>query len=402
MNIYIGRQPIYNSKLNLIGYELLFRNSQDNKAIFTDANAATSDVIVNSCIEIGLTRLVGNRLAYINITRDFIVRRNELLLPKNNIVLEVLEDIECDDEVLIGLKDLKKQGYTIALDDFVLNDNNQQFLHYADIIKLDIKSYDDQSLANIAREIKKSNIKILAEKIEDKDEYELCVSLGFDQFQGYFLSKPQIIKGKKISNNKLNLLRLLASIQSPSVTVKEQENIIGRDISLSYGLLRYINSSAFNLTKKIGSVREAVMLLGIQNIRKWATVLSLGQLSDCPTPLLLTSMTRARMCESLAKEIDNKQSDACFTAGLFSPLDAIMKTSMEEIMSHLPLSEKISMALLSHEGDIGKILKLSLAWEQNRWNEILEPNIDKSRIQELYLDAIEFGEATMSELTRAA
>ncbi len=404
MDIYIGRQPIYNNQLDLIGYELLFRNSRDNQAVFNNPNAATSDVIIHSCLEIGLNRLVGDRLAYINITRDFIVHRDELLLPKGNIVLEILEDIECDDEVLVGLKDLKEKGYTIALDDFMLNNDNKKILPYADIIKLDILDYDEQSLANAVTKIKQYNKKILAEKIENKDEYDLCVKLGFDQFQGYFLSKPQIIQGKKIAHNKLNLLRLLASLQNPNVTVCDQEKIISHDVALSYSLLRYINSSAFYLPKKIESIRQAVILLGHQNIKKWATVLSLGRLNDCPSPLLLTSVIRARMCELLAGELEYSQQNACFTAGLFSTLDAIMSTNMEEIITHLPLSQEITLALLTKEGDIGNILKLSLAWEENNWYEQHIPAIaiNKTRMQELYLDAIEFGESTLSELALAA
>ncbi len=404
MDIYVGRQPIYNNQLDLVGYELLFRNNRNNQAVFNDPNEATSDVIINSCLEIGLNRLVGDRLAYINITRDFIVNRDELLLPKNNIVLEILEDIKCDDEVLAGLKDLKKKGYTIALDDFILNNDNEKFLLYADIIKLDIHDYDEQSLANAVTKIKQYNKKILAEKIETKDEYEFCVKLGFDQFQGYFLSKPQIIQGKKIAHNKLNLLRLLASLQNPNVTVFDQEEIISHDVALSYSLLRYINSSAFYLPKKIESIRQAVILLGHQNIKKWATILSLGRLNDCPTPLLLTSVIRARMCELLAGELKYSQQNSCFTAGLFSALDAIMSTNMEEIITHLPLSQEITLALLTKEGAIGNILKLSLAWEENNWHEqhIPATAINKARMQELYLDAIEFGESTLSELSQAA
>ncbi|PCH60360.1 MAG: signal transduction protein [Gammaproteobacteria bacterium] len=402
MDIYIGRQPIYNNKLDLVGYELLFRNSNNNYADITDANAATSDVIVNACLEIGLNRVVGDRLAYINITRDFIVKHNEFALPKQNIVLEILEDIECDNEVLAGLKELKEKGYTLALDDFILRDNNHSFLQYADIVKLDIRAYNEQSLASAVSELKQHKVKLLAEKIEDKNEFQFCDSLGFEQFQGYFLSKPQIIQGKAIPKSKLNLLKLLASLQNPEVTISEQETIISHDISLSYGLLRYINSVAFGLTKQIQSLRQAVMLLGHQNIRKWVMVLSLGQLSDCPTPLLLTSMIRARMCELIAEELKCKQKDACFTVGLFSALDAIMGKTMEEVASHLPLSEDIISALVERQGEIGNILALSLAWEENTWDENKTPHINQARMQQLYLDAIEFGEQTFSGISRAA
>ena len=217
-------------------------------------------------------------------------------------MLEVLEDIECDDEVLKGLKDLKDQGHIIALDDYMLSSKNLRFLDYADIVKLDIHDYDEQSLAEAVKQLKPHKALILAEKIEDKYEYEFCVNLGVDQFQGYFLSKPQVIQGKKVPNNKLNLLRLLASLQNPEVSISEQENIISHDVALSYSLLRYINSPAFNLIKTIESVRQAIMLLGHQNVKKWATILSLGKLNDCPTPLLLTSMIRARMCELIRSE----------------------------------------------------------------------------------------------------
>lgn len=401
-DIYIGRQPIYDRKLQLIGYELLFRDSNENRAVISDATLATSEVIVNSCLEIGMNRLVGDRLAYLNIPRDFIVNHAQIALPHQNVVIEVLEDVTGDADVLEGLADLKSKGYVIALDDFVLNSDNSALIGFADLIKVDIRAHNASSLTVAVKELRKYQTRLLAEKVETEEEFQHCLELGFDEFQGYFLSKPQIVQGRKIAKNKLNLLKLMATLQNPEVSVDEQETVISRDVALSYSLLRYINSAAFGLSKKVSSVRQAVMYLGYQNIRKWATILTLSQMNDCPTPLLLTSMIRAHLCESIAAELNCKQKDACFTTGLFSALDAITKTPMDEILANLPLSQDITAALAKHEGDIGKILELSLNWEQSAWDKIKTPLIDQKRMNELYLNAIEYGEKTFSEITNAA
>ncbi len=402
MDIYIGRQPIYNKNLQLVGYELLFRSDKNNQATINNGTLATSEVIINSCLEIGLDKIVGKRQAFINITTDYLLRQDELMLPKENVVLEILEDVECNEETINGIRKLKSHGHKIALDDYILSDTNKKFLLYADIVKIDIREYDEKQLAEVVNHIEPYNISLLAEKVETKEEFDFCAKIGFERFQGYFLSKPQVLKGKKVPNNKLALLNLLSSLQNPKVSVSDQENIIRKDVTLSYGLLRYINSPAFDLTREIASVRQAVMLLGIQNIRKWATLISLGRLKDCPMPLLLNSMVRAKMCELLAQELAYDKTDTYFTAGLFSLLDAILETSMEDVIEHLPLSDDITEALLSRDGNIGNILDVSIAWEENIFDQVDILNLDHKRVHDIYLDAINFGENTLSEMTKAA
>ena len=261
-DFYIGRQPIYGRNLDVYAYELLFRGGEANYADFTEGDRATSMVILNAFTEIGLDRVVGERLAFLNLTRGFIIGEYPLPVPHERVVLEVLEDVRPEPQVLRGLRRLKSEGYLIALDDFVFSERYRPLLPLADIVKVDCLHLSGDEIRDQVEQLKGFRGKLLAEKIETQEQFNICREVGFDFFQGFFLSRPGVIHEKGVSANRLNLLRLLADLQDPDCEFDRVHEIVAQDVALSYKILRHINTAAFGLRRRIESVREALVYLG--------------------------------------------------------------------------------------------------------------------------------------------
>ena len=368
---YIARQPIYNRTQHVIGYELLYRSDDDNHAKIQGGDAATSQTLLNAFTEIGLNNLVGGRLAFINLSRGFLTGRYPLPLPSDRVVIEVLEDVEVDSELIQAVTRLARQGYTIALDDFVYREEVIPLLKLAHIIKLDIQAMSEDDLRHhVATLSEYPQLKLLAEKVEVQEEYAVCRELGFHYFQGYFFSRPSIIKRKRVPSNQVALVQLLAELQRPDVTVPKLETLISRDVGLSYKLLRYINSAFFGLPKPVDSIQRAVIFLGTNVIKRWATLLVLSRVDDKPAELMVTAVVRAKMSEILAKALGYPAEEICFTVGLLSVLDALLDMEMEKVLAMLTMSDEVNAALLRHEGVPGKILEMVLHYEFNEWDEV--------------------------------
>jgi c-di-GMP-related signal transduction protein len=267
-DIYIGRQPIYDRKLGVYAYELLFRAASDNSAKFTDGDQATSDVIVNTFLEIGLDNIVGDRLAFINLTRAFFVGEHTISLPRDRVVLELLEDIEADEEVVSSVKRLSEQGYSIALDDFIYHESLQPLVQLADIVKIDIMAMDRDEIREHVKALRQHPLRLVAEKVETQEEHDYCMELGFDYFQGYFLAQPKVIQGRRLPNNRLAILKLLSRLQDPEITTKQLEELIAQDVAFSYRILRYVNSAAYAPPRKIESIHQAGHVPGRQQAHR--------------------------------------------------------------------------------------------------------------------------------------
>ncbi|HHJ13700.1 MAG TPA: EAL domain-containing protein [Gammaproteobacteria bacterium] len=388
--IFIGRQPIYDRDGGLYAYELLFRSAHNDKAHVIDGDRATSEVIINTFMEIGLDRIVGDRLAFINLTRSFFVDETTISLPRDRVVLELLEDIEVDETLIAGVRRLAREGYRIALDDFIYHESLQPLVELADVIKIDIQALDRAQIRQHVEQLRPQNLQLLAEKVETREDYDFCHALGFDYFQGYFFAEPKIIQGQRLPNNRLAVLQLLARLQAPDVDADELESLIGRDLAFSYRILRYVNSAALAQAREIESIRQAVVILGLRAIRAWATLLAMSNIDDKPLELVITAMIRARMAENLARATGAPDPDSYFTVGLFSALDALMDNSMEEILTQLPLASHIARALLAHEGPHGQVLACVLAYERGKWNALRCDSLDGDRIREAYLDAVQW------------
>ena len=397
-DIFIGRQPIYDRKLGVYAYELLFRSEHSNAADITDGDKATSDVIVNAFLEIGLDNIVNKRKAFINLTRSFFVNHQTLSLPKDRVVLELLEDIEADDEVIEGVTRLSEQGYTIALDDFIYHESLKPLVKLANLIKIDIMSLDRNEIRDHVQALRKHPVKLVAEKVETQQDFDYCKDLGFDYFQGYFFAQPKVIRSRRLPNNRIAILKLLRRLQDPDITPDQLEDLVAQDVAFSYRILRYVNSAAYSLSRKIESIQQAVVIIGLQTIKSWATLLAMSQVDNKPTELVVTAMVRGKMAEELARAEKYEGPDAFFTIGLFSALDALMDNTMEEILTQLPLAEHISNALLHHQGVHGEILSCVLAYERGEWEQVNSSTLSMSRIRDCYLSAVHWAEDTCQQL----
>ena len=396
--IFIGRQPIYDRQLDVYAYELLFRAAPDNSAQFTDGDHATSSVIVNTFMEIGLDNIVNQRLAFINLTRAFFVDPNSISLPKDRVVLELLEHIEADDEVLEGIKRLSAQGYAIALDDFVYHDALRPLVQLADIVKVDVMALERGEVRRQVQQLRAHPLKLLAEKVETRDDFDFCLELGFDYFQGYFFAQPQVIRGQRLPNNRLMILNLLSRLQNHEIRPAELEELIVQDVTFSYRILRYVNSAAFALARRIESVHQAVVVLGLRTIKTWATLLAMSQVDNKPTELVVTAVIRGKMAEELAVALRASEPQSFFTVGLFSALDALMDNTMEEILTQLPLAEHIASALLHHRGIHGEVLECVLAYEHGDWEHIRCGTLTAGEIRDCYLSALRWAGSVSQQL----
>lgn len=402
MNIFIARQPIFDSQLRVHGYELLYRKSDVNAADFIDGDAATSSVILNTFTEIGLESLTYGRPAYINLTRSFFVNR-QLSLPKKKVVLELLEDIEPDKELIDNLRRLSSQGYTIALDDFVLDtDDRERLLPYADIVKVDVFNLSPQQIVHHARKLRRHRVKtLLAEKIETEEIMKLCRSSGYDYFQGFFLSRPSTMSRRSVQSNRLPLLQLIASLQQPEMNIQEIEQIISQDLALSYKLLRYLASPIFP-ARNIDSIRSAILYLGRRDLANWATLLALSSSQDQPPERIASLLVRGYICQKLTRSTGHGNPGTAFTIGLFSGLDAVLDAPLDVICNELPLTDETQQALLDHSGPYGPIIAATLAQEQGQWEQVSQLGFSPELLADIYIDAVRCADEQWAWLSRTA
>ncbi|MBI5461092.1 MAG: HDOD domain-containing protein [Gammaproteobacteria bacterium] len=387
-NIFIGRQGIFDRSLGIYGYELLYRSSEHNAAGQFDGEQATSTVAINAFLEMGLDQVVGNHLAFLNLTRKFLTGEYPIPFPKERVVLEVLEDIPIDEELIAGIKALSAQGYTLALDDCLFTQRLCGLLPHAQIIKIDIRAASLDTIAAHVERFRAYPVKLVAEKIETQEEFERCRDLGFDYFQGYFLCVPKVLSGQRIPDNKLTILELLSKLQDPEIQAAELETLVSQDLSLSLKLLRYINSAFFALPGKIESIHQALVYIGTRVLRTWVTLLVLRGAEDTPTALMTTALARAKMCELLAAHAGIRDVDTYFTVGMFSVVDAILGIPMERILKSLPFSDAVSSALLERRGQLGAALSCAVAYESGQWDQVKFGTLAADAIARIYLDSI--------------
>ena len=390
-SIFLARQPIFDNDLKLFAYELLFRNNQDNESGVDDLNGdkATSQVISHTFLEFGIDRVLGNKPGFLNLTRAFLTGELPLPFKTKNIVLEVLEDIEIDNEIIKGIKKLSAQGFTIALDDFIYHEDLKPLVDVANIIKIDLLALSEQELIEYVSTLKEFGVELLAEKVETEAQYQLCKELGFDYYQGYFFCEPTIIDDQPLPDNKTTALKIISELQIPNISITEIENLVKQDISLSYKLLRCLNSAAFALPKHVNSLKQAVIYLGLDTIRAWATIIAFSNVdSPVSNALLNTALVRAKMAEILAEYFDCDP-EAAFILGLFSPADALFNKPMEELLTDLPISENLKAALQNSEGPLGKLLMFVRTHERGSLT-IMPNSLSIPDINQAYITATDW------------
>jgi c-di-GMP-related signal transduction protein len=378
MDVFVARQPIYTKKKEVVAYELLYRNNMENQFFEIDGDIATTDVIINSYINIGLDKLSNGKPCFINFTENLLNIKLPTYFNPNEIVIELLETIELNPELLIIIKELKSKGYKIALDDFVLDRNNPHaitLLELADIVKVDFRITTEQERQLIEALSLKYKFKLLAEKIETLEEFEIAFNKGYDYFQGYFFSKPVILSTRDVPEYVRNYFVIINHLLKNEPDIGTISRLIEQDLSLSYKLLKLMNSSALRPVSKINSIRQAIVRLGFKELIKWLYILSLrgnpNEKSEWSKELFYTSLLRARMCELLTHHINKaKESSSYFLTGMFSIVDALLGMKMEVILEVIPLQEDICEALKGAPNFMKTTLDLTLSIEKGVWEDV--------------------------------
>ncbi|AND83843.1 HDOD domain-containing protein [Clostridium tyrobutyricum] len=401
MDIFLARQPILDKYGKIISYEILFRNSgTGNTYKFNDGDEATIKVMQNILINIGMEKIVGHKKAFINFTENILKSDLYSLIPSENIVIELLEDIVPSESVVNSCKILKKNGFTIALDDFIFDDSYIELVKLADIIKVDFiltKGNKRKEIIDIARNIN-PHLKFLAEKVETLEEFNEALSLGYSYFQGYYFSKPQIVKGKKLEGNKLIYLKLIKELSSKEFSLENIQDLIKKDISMSYEILKLINSAKYYFKNKIKSINHAVSLLGESEIKRWLYFICMKPIcSNRPQIVMLESLLRAEFLEKLAKKSSlDKNSSNFYLMGIMSLMDVILQMPLSKVLDELMISDDVKYALTGRESNYySKMLDIVISFRTGNLNKSMLMassyfNLNYRDLQNCYMESIQW------------
>jgi c-di-GMP-related signal transduction protein len=363
---FVARQPILTTDEKVFGYELLFRDGIEDFFRCPDSDAASRSTL-NSSMLLGLNVLCDGRRAFVNCTREILLKDYVTLLPAGQTVVEILETVPADDQVVAACRRLKEAGYMIALDDFGLGDPRESLTDLADIIKVDLRATSFADAAAMVKRYGPGRCRLLAEKVETREEFIASKRAGFLYFQGYFFRRPEILSAREIPANSLNYLRMLTAVSQPELDVREIENLVKREASLCYRLLRYLNSAAFGFTSEIHSVRHALSILGEREVRRWIRlVASLGAGQDKSSDLVLAALVRARFCELLSPKIRHGDSDL-FLMGLLSLMDTILEIPMRQVLDNVPIDHECKAVLLGATSGLRPFYQLMLVQESGDW-----------------------------------
>jgi EAL and modified HD-GYP domain-containing signal transduction protein len=376
-NVRIARQPILNDEQVVQGYELLYPTGG------VDETLAAARITIEALSEIGFERLVGLSRAWINVTPEFLTSDMVLNLPSERVVLELSPQLGQEQDTVSRVAGLRDAGYTFAIDSFKLSSEANPLLDLVQFVKLDLSEIGAREVARHAFELRAADVELVAAHVHTGEEFELAKAAGAGLFQGFFFCRPHMLAGRRITPSRVAMLQLSSALQDREVQLRDLERIISNDVALSYRLLKYINSAYFGIRNEITSIRHALSLLGIEPLRRWATLSIFAEVGDQPRELLVTALIRARFCETVGAVADGTPAEL-FTLGLFSVLDALTGTPMYTAIADLPLAPVLREALLRHSGP-GRLLDSVIAIEEgefDRANEII-PNSSQA-----YLDAV--------------
>lgn len=393
MDAFIARQPIFDKSMTIYGYELLYRQSADNFFSGIDDDQATAELIYNAFLVMGLHDLTGGANAFINFSKELIDSDVPFLLPKENIVVEVLERERVTPGTVDACKRIKGKGYKLALDDFVLDQNNLPLIELADIIKIE---YPSGRKAEQTRLIERygTKVRFLAEKIETREEYQEAVEMGYDLFQGYFFSKPAIVRSKEVVTLNSNLFNVLKELNTPEPSYRVIANTFAKDLGLSYKLLKLANSVYIGSRNKIKSIPHALSFIGLREMYQWISLMMLKDMQDVENAeLIKQSLIRGKFMELLASELypDRESSEFYFT-GIFSSIDVLLNRQMEQVLKGLPISVNVKNALLGINNEQRRLLDFVINCEKAQWEKAAEQFSVSKKFIDLYIESLKWSQ----------
>jgi c-di-GMP-related signal transduction protein len=388
---FIARQPIFDHRLKVFAYELLFRAGPQN--VFEPRKDASSSVIVDSMMLFDLQSLTGHAKAFVNADQTALLQGAVRLLPADRIIVEILETVVPTPEIVAACAALREAGYILALDDFVDHPKWEPLLALARFLKVDFRLSDPDACREMAERYLPQGLQLLAEKVETQAELSQARSMGYTYFQGYFFCKPMMVEGRHIPSNKLNYVRLLASVNSPEFSFEKIEEVMKLEPSLVYKLLRYLNSPLLGLRNEVRSIGHAISLIGETEFRRWVSIVAIVSMAgDKPPELIRTALTRAYFCEEISEPLGiSSQKPDLFLMGLLSVTDAILDLPMDSVVSHLPLSSEVQTALCGGANRFRDVYDMFVSYERADWKALsrLAAKIGyaEERVPECYLSA---------------
>jgi c-di-GMP-related signal transduction protein len=390
---FVARQPILTKDEKVFGYELLFRDGVENFFCSADPEAASRSTLDTSML-MGLDVLCDGRRAFINCTHEMLLKDYVTLVPSNQTVVEILETVPPDDLVMAACQRLKEAGYMIALDDFAIDDPRAPLTEVADIIKVDLKRTTPAECAAMIKRYGPWRCRMLAEKVETREEFVAASKAGFVYFQGYFFRRPEVLATHEVPANRINYVRMLQTVSKPELDPREIEDAIKSEASLCYRLLRYLNSAVFGFANEIHSVRHALAMLGEREVRRWVRlVVTLAAGQGKSSELVLSALVRARFCELLSPKIQHGESDL-FLLGLLSMMDAILEIPMPEVLDRVPIDQETKALLLGGTGRLRPLYQLMLARESGDWQNTAELSkslhLSDGEVAEAYWSAMQW------------
>lgn len=397
MDVFVARQPIFDRERKIYAYELLFRSGESNGFPDIDGETATTSLLSSSFFTVGIEKIGAGKLVFINFTEELLLNDTPHLFPPDKMMVEILEDVSPGPEIVAACQSLKDKGYSLALDDFVYSKQFEELLHLSDIIKIDFRLTPVETLGDMVETLKKYNCKLLAEKVETYDEFHQAVELGFEYFQGYFFSKPEVLKNKDLSSSQVGMLRLISKINTEEFDVESLAALVAQDVSITYKLLKYINSSHFSRLQPLSSIRQAITFLGENGFKMFVSLIATSKLSENkPEELIRTSIIRARFLEQIGVEL-KKDSSELFLLGLFMSIDAMLDQSIENVIGKMPLSGKLKKALVSRTGDLYVFVRLIESYEAGKWVAFRfaqkKLGLTDKMITEYYIDALAWADS---------
>ncbi|MDY2631048.1 MAG: EAL domain-containing protein [Clostridium sp.] len=373
MDIFIARQGIYDKNGKVVAYELLYRNSMENSYNPLIEDEVSTYKVIENISSFGLDILTNKKRAFVNFSEALIMKDIATLLPKENVVIEVLETVNPSEEIINKLLSLKDLGYYIALDDVVEVEHIVKFIGVIDIVKVDFRLATSEARKKIAYICNKYNIDMLAEKVETSEELNEAKELGYIYFQGYYYSKPSIFLGKDIAVKNTSIFMLLVELIKENYDIDKVEYIMKTDVALTYKFLKFINSSYFNFLQEIKSIRQAIILIGREELRKWLSILTVVGMSSINSGYANSIIIRAKFCEEISNIISSNYAPQAFMVGLFSNMHQMIEKNIDYVVKELPLNSEIKNALLGEQNVLKDILDLALAYE----------NVDSDKITEM-------------------
>ncbi|MFN3420873.1 MAG: EAL and HDOD domain-containing protein [Armatimonadota bacterium] len=407
MQVFVARQPIFDRLRRVIAYELLFRTSLENKFTGADGDTASKSVVSSGLYIFGFSSLTGGKPAFINFTKPLLTGGLVHGLSPKQVVIELLETVEPDEEVLSVCRDLKSKGYIIALDDFFLRPGYEPLIELADIVKIDFLQVKGKERKLMVQSLAGKKVRLLAEKVETNRDFLEALQAGYSYFQGFFFCKPEIVFGREVPLYRLTYLRLMQQLSREELDFNQLEGILKGDASLSFKLLRYINSAAIGLRYPVTSLRQAMVVLGEQNLRRWAILtLVVSMLEDKPQELLVTGAVRGRFCELICQRLSLQAIGVDpFLVGLFSILDVLLDRPLTEILDELPIAHEIKDALLGRPTLLGLVHKLVIAYERADWDGVSDLaeriKLPEEELPTLYAEAVSWADQFFHAVTTA-